>query len=444
MKRKDISLIVSAFAVVTLLFFVSSAFASQKGELRILFTQPYAPMVERIEILIDEYEKINPGVEIVLDKVPWGGSLAKIVAMKAAGSAPDIIYVIPGQVWTLQKEGWLMPVDDVVEKLGGDKYFLPLPGYVKIDNHYWAVPSGSMVIHLEYRKDLFEKKGLKEPRTWEDLLNAARALTEDLDGDGRIDRYGISLPLKRDYSVGVFFMSFLWSNGGHVLDREGNVVFNSPETIETLKFLKNLYMYAPPGVTDYSWLQLVETYSQDKVAMTMYSGMAPFAKAVRINDTVASGTAIAAVPTRLASQKPKARWVNVEWAMLKDCRNPELAKDFLLFFHEPNRMTQWYLTTDQTYQVPGEIPVIESKEYWAGKEVVKYKPLIENYIDLSKTAIDPVMEHPGILQPNTTIINQRLLITDCIQEVVLGKHSAEKAAAKAAKRMKELVAKQKK
>lgn len=443
MKRKGISWMVAAVAGVTLLFFVGATFAAQKGELRMLFTQPYAPMVERIEVLIDQYQKMNPDVKIVLDKVPWGGSLAKITAMKAAGSAPDIIYVIPGQVWTLQREGWLMPVDEIVEKLGGDRYFLPLPGYVKIDNHYWAVPSGSMVIHLEYRKDLFDKKGLKAPRTWDDLLAAAKALTEDLDGDGRIDRYGISLPLKREYSVGVFFMSFLWSNGGHVLDKKGNVVFNSPEAIQTLKFLKELYKYAPPGVTDYSWLQLVETYSQDKVAMTMYSGMAPFAKAVRINETVASGTDIAAVPTRLASQKPRARWVNVEWAVLKDCQNPELAKDFLMFFHEPERMTQWYLTTDQTYQVPGEKPVVESKEYWAGEEIVKYKHLIEKYVDLSKTAIDPVMEHPGILQPNTTIINQRLLITDCIQEVVLGRLSVEDAAAKASKRMKKLVAKKK-
>ena len=444
MERKSIALVVCVITLVALLFFVGSGLAAQKGEIRILFTQPYAPMVERMEVLIDEYKKINPEVKIVMDKVPWGGSLAKITAMKAAGTAPDIIYVIPGQVWTLQKEGWLMPLDSIVEELGGDKYFLPLPGYVKIDNHYWAVPSGSMVIHLEYRKDLFDQKGLKEPKTWDDLLAAAKALTEDLDGDGRIDRYGISLPLKRDYSVGVFFMSFLWSNGGHVLDKEGNVVFNSPETIQTLKFLKDLYQYAPPGVTDYSWLQLVETYSQDKVAMTMYSGMAPFAKAVRINETVASGTDIAAVPTRLATQKPKARWVNVEWAMLKDCRNPDLAKDFLMFFHEPKRLIQWYLKTDQTYQVPGEKPVIDSKEYWAGEDIVKYKSLIEKYVDFSKTAVDPVMEHPGILQPNTTIINQRLLITDCIQEVVLGKLSAEKAAAKAAKRMEELVAKKKK
>jgi multiple sugar transport system substrate-binding protein len=301
-----------------------------------------------------------------------------------------------------------------------------------------------MVIHLEYRKDLFDKKGLKEPKTWDDLLAAAKALTEDQDGDGKIDRYGISLPLKREYSVGVFFLSFLWSNGGHVLDKQGNIVFNSPETIETLKFFKELYKYAPPGVTDYSWLQLIETYSQDKVAMTMYSGMAPFAKAVRINETVAKGTGIAAVPVHRPDQSPKARWVNVEWAILKECRNPALAKDFLLFFHEPERLTQWYLQTDQTYQVPGEKPVIESKAYWAGKDIVKYKHLIEKYIQLSETAIDPVMEHPGILQPNTTVINQRLLITDCVQEVVLGRLSPEKAAEKAAKKMEELVAKQKK
>jgi hypothetical protein len=51
------------------------------------------------------------------------------------------------------------------------------------------------------------------------------------------------------------------------------------------------------------------------------------------------------------------------------------------------------------------------------------------------------MEHPGLVQPNTTIINQRLLITDCIQEVVLEKASPAEAAAKAQKKMEALVAK---
>jgi hypothetical protein len=53
------------------------------------------------------------------------------------------------------------------------------------------------------------------------------------------------------------------------------------------------------------------------------------------------------------------------------------------------------------------------------------------------------MEHPGVMQPNTSIILQRLIVTDCVQEVVLGKFSAEEAAARAHKRMEELVTKPK-
>ncbi len=93
--------------------------------------------------------------------------------------------------------------------------------------------------------------------------------------------------------------------------------------------------------------------------------------------------------------------------------------------------------------VPGEIPVIESKEYWANEQLAKYRPAIEGMIEANKAAVSPSMEHPGILQPNTSIINQRLLIAECVQEVVLGGVSPEEAAAKAHKKMEELVAKQK-
>ena len=68
---------------------------------------------------------------------------------------------------------------------------------------------------------------------------------------------------------------------------------------------------------------------------------------------------------------------------------------------------------------------------------------MENYIEAANGAVDPISEHPGVIQPNTTIINQRLIITDCVQEVVLGKASPEEAAAKAQKRMEELIAKTK-
>jgi multiple sugar transport system substrate-binding protein len=416
------------------------SWAAMKGKLYIFSTDVYAPLKKRMEEIIEEYKKVNPEVEVTLEVVSWGGSLAKLAAMKAAGTPPDICFVIPDSMWTLKQRGWLMPVDDVIEKLGGDKFFLPLPIFTKVDGHYWGVPKGSYTNHIIFRKDLFEKKGIKKtPRTWDDLLTAAKALTEDLDGDGKIDRYGIVLPLKRDYAVSTMFLSFLWGNGGNVLDKQGNVVFNSPETVQTMKFFKELYRYAPPGVTDYSWLQLIETYTQDKAAITSYSALSVLSKAIEKDSKIAEGTDICPYPTRLASQEPKARWGNESWIIFKDSKSPEVAKDFIMFFMEPKRLIKYY-HTDQIYVVPGENPVVKSKEYWEGNLIKKYRDVIDKYIyEISKSGVEPAMEHQGIVQPNTSIINQRLILTDAIQEVVLGKLSAEDAVAKAHTRMKELV-----
>jgi multiple sugar transport system substrate-binding protein len=343
-------------------------------------------------------------------------------------------------MWTLYGNGWLMPVDDVIGRLGGDKYFMPLPGYAEVGGHRWGVPMSSYTMHIEYRKDLFEKKGLKEPRTWDDLLKAAKALTEDLNGDGRIDRYGIAAPLKTEYSVDVFFLSFLWGNGGNVLDRNGKVIFNSAETIQTLNFFKELYKYAPPGVTGYGWMELISTYIQDKVAMTTFSNLKPIADAIKQDEAIAKNTGVVAIPTRLPNQTPKGRWANMTWMVLKDSKYPELAKDFVAFWFDPKRLTQYY-HAEPIFTVPGETPVIKSKEYWANDLLTKYRPAVEKLIELNQNGIDPNMEYPGLLQPNTGMIAQRMIIAECVQEVVLGKSSAEEAAAKAHKKMEEFLAK---
>ena len=441
MKRENIiGAIICIFFIS--IFFSSHSLAGQTNKLKIWYMQPMASHQRHLEAVIDEYKKMNPKVELSLQTFGFSDFLRNIAAAKAAGHPPDIVYTITSQMWTLQQKGWLDPVDEVIEKLGGDKYFLPLPSYTKLDGHYWGVPLSANSMHIEYRKDLFDKKGLTEPKTWEQLLTAAKALTEDLDGDGKIDRYGISMPLKREYVTGVHFLGFLWGNGGHVLDRNGKVVFNSPETIETMNFMKELYKYAPPGVTNYAWMELATTYAMGKVAMTTYSALKPLADAIKANQTVAKNTAITGIPTRLAGQKPKGRLGSMNWLLFKDCKSPELGKDFLTFWFEPKRMIRWY-HSEPIFIVPGEIPVIEDEEYWDNDLIKEYKPVLEKMIELDETGIDVAMEHPGILQPNTSIINQRLLIAECLQEVVLGELSTEKAVAKAHKKMEALIAKQK-
>ena len=116
-----------------------------------------------MQSVIDAYKKAHPGVEFNLEPLGFGGFMTKVTALKAAGNPPDILVTIPGHMWTFQQKGWLIPMDDVVERLGGNNYFQLLPGFVKREGHYWGAPYSSYSMHLEYRKDLFDKKGLKEP-----------------------------------------------------------------------------------------------------------------------------------------------------------------------------------------------------------------------------------------------------------------------------------------
>jgi multiple sugar transport system substrate-binding protein len=422
--------------------FAGPLYASEKGKIHILFMEPFPDNVNHAEKIIAEFEKQNPGIEVNLEPIGFGGFMSKVTALKVAGNPADIIYTIPGHMWTFQSEGWLEPVDDLIEELGGDNFFQPLPGYVKRDGHYWALPFGSYSMHLEYRKDLFAEKGLKAPTTWDTLLTAAKALTEDIDGDGKIDRYGIALPLKKDYALGVSFLGFLWGNGGHVLDKEGKVVFNSPETIQTLNYMKELYKYAPPGVAGYSWMELITTYVQGKVGITTFSALKPLGDSIEANKDIAHNTGVAAIPARLASLDPKGRWANMDWMITKDSKNVVMAKKFLKFWFASENLIDYY-HANPIFMVPAEKPVIDSEKYWNHELISEYKTAIESMIELNLTGVDPAMEHKGILQPNTSLINQRLIIADCVQEVVLGKLSAEKAAAKAHKKMVKLLAKRK-
>jgi ABC-type glycerol-3-phosphate transport system substrate-binding protein len=126
----------------------------------------------------------------------------------------------------------------------------------------------------------------------------------------------------------------------------------------------------------------------------------------------------------------------------KDSENIEIAKKFLTHWFEPTRLTNFY-HCQPIFVVPGEKPVIQSEAYWNNPLLTEYKDAIDQMIKLNATGVDPAMEHKGILQPNTTVINQRLLVAECLQEVILGKHTPEEAAAAAHRKMEKLVAKKK-
>jgi ABC-type sugar transport system permease subunit/ABC-type glycerol-3-phosphate transport system substrate-binding protein len=173
----------------------------------------------------------------------------------AGGIAPDILYINFRKSDTYIQQGFLHPLDRpedgyITSMSREEQDFVvnekiwpvirrPGPGGA---THVWAMPyGGAMGKVLMYRKDLFEKKGVKPPDsswTWDDLHRACRTLADPAEGV-----YAISLRNVREESY--YWTTFLWCAGADILSYDEpsdrwSVVFDSREAARALDFYTRL------------------------------------------------------------------------------------------------------------------------------------------------------------------------------------------------------------
>lgn len=172
----------------------------------------------------------------------------------AGGIAPDVLYINFRKSDSYIQNGFLHPLDRpedgyLASMSDADRAFRVHPRlWPVIDRkgpggrHVWALPyGGALGKVLLYRKDLFDSRGLAHPTadwTWDDLLAAARALTDPKRGT-----YGIQL--NRGKHESWYWVTYLWSAGGEVMEYDEatdrwRCVFGSPAAAEALDFYTRL------------------------------------------------------------------------------------------------------------------------------------------------------------------------------------------------------------
>ncbi len=100
---------------------------------------------------------------------------------------------------------------------------------------YFAFSDSYVPFPGNWRKDLWEQAGYPNgPDTYDDLRAGAKKIRDKFGNP-----CGIGLSHDNDTSSAV--RAILWSFGGSEQDESGNVVINSKQTIEALKFMRALY-----------------------------------------------------------------------------------------------------------------------------------------------------------------------------------------------------------
>jgi multiple sugar transport system substrate-binding protein len=226
-----------------------------------------------VEAMNEWAQKNAPGLKFEIETIPWGDLYVKLMTDLAAQRPPALISAESPIAMQLMAEGLILPLDDVVERVGRDR----LMDGVKWE--YWGAWKGKQYIlpahhqpHLLLvRMDIVQELGLKDPDSWDwnDLLAAARTISEK-----KPEMAGFCMALGRNLCTDYHFSALLHSAGGKMFDAANNfeVVFDSPETAEALNFVKELQPYMPKGAVEYSFLQVVDAHVTGQTAMSFYWG----------------------------------------------------------------------------------------------------------------------------------------------------------------------------
>ena len=129
------------------------------------------------ESVISEFEAANPDVKVKTAFIEEEAYKVQLPAWLTT-VAPDIVKWHEGERMAyLAERGLFEDISADWTKNGWDKDFASLKGASSYKNKQYALPTDYFSWGLFYRKDLFDKDGIKgEPKTWDEFLDACKKL----------------------------------------------------------------------------------------------------------------------------------------------------------------------------------------------------------------------------------------------------------------------------
>ncbi len=144
--------------------------------------------------------------------------LPKILAAVVGDAKPDLLWygsMLTGRLVDLEA---VVPIDVQWHRSAISKDIDPaLLGSMQYEDRLWSIPFGTNNVGIFYRPSLFKAAGIERiPTNWIEFKTTAKQLTRDTNGDGKIDKYGMLLPLGQGEWTVFTWLPFMWSGGGEL------------------------------------------------------------------------------------------------------------------------------------------------------------------------------------------------------------------------------------
>jgi len=386
-----------------------------------------AAEVEVFEYLEQQFQERNPGVKVERRYTPFAEYTDVLTTSIVGGSPPDVAMLYDFNAGKFIGMGAILALDDLIKRDYPNVAQWEAdwaPGMLTRENgkiHMLCIRGGPRCVF--YNVDRFRSVGLYYPaRTWEEFVQDCKKLTRDINGDGRIDEYGIGLAATKQGEGMWDWFSVLTAWGGKLLNEDRTAAFNQSEAIESMQFYVDLLLkhkVVPPGVLQTPKHKEVEEFIAGLTSMTWYG---PW------------------FISTLKTRKPKFKWAvglmpthegrmgssvgPIWWGICKTSKHHEEAWEFIKFMTGPEASR--YMAKKLEY-TPARLSVLNDPEL---QKMEHFRVFVEQAKLPGAYIIPMIPETPQLID----------ILVEAYQTAMSGRKTAKEALDKAAAKWNRLIA----
>jgi multiple sugar transport system substrate-binding protein len=367
--------------------------------------------------LVDKFNREHPDIRV--EGIYVGqpdGQLPKILASVVSGRPPDMLWYVAQLTGKLVELDAILPLDDWFENLAIKAEIAPaMFDTISLNGHIMSIPFATNNVAMFYRPSIFKEADIDRlPETWDELRAIAKKLTQDLNGDGRIDRHGLLLSVGKGEWAVFAWLPFIYSAGGELL-KNNRPNFLDPAIIQTLQFGSDLVnrdrvaILSPPErgyeldsfLTGRVAMQVTGPWTLGQLKQTLVDyGVFPIPH-LKMPATVLGGENLYVFKTTPERERA--------------------SKKFLEYVLSEEFQTTWALKTGY---LPINLKAQQNKEY---QKFVKENPVLEIFLSQMKLAkARPMISEYTRLSEN---------LGRAIESSLLNKQTAAKALSESQKRL---------
>ncbi len=255
--------------IVAIIIIAAAAYMLYKpapsGPVKIVVAARKGTYSEGLKLAAKEYEA-KTGIKVEVVEFDYAGLHEKLAqeVVQATG-AYDVVMMDDPWLPEFASSGLLVPLDDLLASRGGlDPDFIGSAVNVcRYKGKLYAIPYVGNVQLFVYNKPLFDKYGLQEPKTWQDVLNAAKVIHEKEGIAGYIFRAAKGNPIVTN------LLPIFWGNGVEVVDNNGNVDLDTPKAVQVFQLILELKKYAPEGTENFNSPEIKAALANKATAMSI-------------------------------------------------------------------------------------------------------------------------------------------------------------------------------